>query len=117
MLATIGIEKLSVMALIGIFEHERKGVQELLIDIKLECDIGNCLKSDAIGDAMNYALLADRCQEFASQTSFNLIESFASALLDDLLSQFPISRLWIRVSKPNALKNAKFPYVEVEKTL
>ena len=117
MIATIGIEKLSVMALIGVFAHERKGTQELLIDIRAKFDVSKCVVSDSVSDALNYDLLADRCRELAANTSFNLIESFASVILDDLSSKFPITYLWVRVSKPNALKNAVFAYVEMEKNL
>lgn len=117
MIATIGIEKLSVMALIGVFEHERKGTQELLIDIRAKFDVSKCIVSDSVSDALNYDLLAERCKEIAANTSFNLIESFTAVILDDLCSKFPISYLWVRVSKPNALKNAAYPYVEMEKKL
>lgn len=115
MIATIGIEKLSVMALIGVFAHERSGAQELFIDLRAECDVSRCVESDAVSDALNYDLLADRCREIADKTSFNLIESFASAILDGISAEFPISHIWVRVSKPNALKNATFAYVEMEK--
>lgn len=116
MIATIGIEKLSVMSLIGVFAHERVGAQELLIDIKADFDVSKCIVSDSVSDALNYDLLAERCRELAEKTSFNLIESFASAIIDDLRAKFPISRIWVRVSKPNALKQATYAFVEMEKS-
>lgn len=117
MIATIGIEKLSVMALIGVFAHERVGAQELFIDIKAEFDVSKCIETDSVSDALNYDALANRCRELADKTSFNLIESFASTLIDVLSAEFPITHIWVRVSKPNALKNAMFAYVEMEKKL
>ncbi len=116
MIATIGIEKLSVMTLIGVFPHEQLNKQKLFIDLKAEYDVTKCVQSDSIVDALNYDLLADRCRELASNTSFNLIESFASALLEMISLEFPISKIWVKVSK-NALTDATFAYVEMEKTL
>lgn len=117
MIATIGIEKLSVMSLIGVFAHERVGAQELFIDLKAEFDVSKCVLSDSVSDALNYDLLADRCREIAEKTSFNLIESFASAIIENLSVEFPISHIWVRVSKPKALKNAIFAFVEMEKRI
>lgn len=116
MIATIGIEKLSVMTLIGVYEYEQLKEQELLIDLRAECDIANCVKSDSVTDALNYALLADKCREFSENNSFKLIETFASGLIEMLWAEFPISKLWIKVSK-NALIKASCAYVEMEKKL
>ena len=117
MIATIGIEKLSVMTLIGVFSHERVAPQELLIDIKAEFDVSKCVLSDSVLDALNYDLLAERCQEIACNTSYNLIESFAFAIIENLSTEFPISHIWVRVSKPNAIVHAKTAFVEMEKKL
>lgn len=116
MIATIGIEKLSVMTVIGVYEHEQQKQQELYIDLKAECDIAKCVESDSVSDALNYASLADRCQDFATKNSFKLIESFASGLIDMISAEFPLKKIWIKVSK-KALIHAKCAYVEMEKKL
>lgn len=114
MFGKIGIEKLSVMTVIGVYPFERKERRELIIDLKVKVELTACIKSDAIADALNYELLAFECQKIGEETSFNLIESYAAKVVGAIKERFPVSWVWIRVKKPDALPNTTCAFVELE---
>jgi dihydroneopterin aldolase len=113
MIGKIGIEKLSVMAIVGVFAYERNDKQELIVDLKVETDITACVASDSFRDALDYVALAKVCQTVASENAFHLIESYAAAVVRELSSRFPISWVKIKVLKPKALEPAA-AFVEME---
>lgn len=113
MISSIGIEKLKVMTVIGVHGNERKGKQELLIDLKVETDISKCVSTDALTDALDYVSLKFTCEDIANTHSFKLIESFAAAILRALQAKFPLSQIRIKVLKPKAIEDA-LAFVEIE---
>ena len=114
MLGIIGIEKLKVLTVIGVHAEERTDQQELLIDLKVKTDISSSVENDSIHDALNYEDLKQVCEEVAGGFSFQLIESFAVAILKAVQAKYPLSHIWIRVLKPKALPNANGAFVEIE---
>lgn len=113
MIGLIGIERLSVMAVIGVLPHERGRLQELYIDLKVKYNLEMAATSDKLSDTLSYADLAEVCQRIARETSFHLVEAFAKALLETIKASFPVSWVWIKISKPSALENAT-AYIEIE---
>lgn len=109
----IGIEKLKVMAVIGIDAKERQEKQELVIDLKVETNISKSINTDSLSDTLDYTLLKVICVEIADTSSFNLIECFAAKVLRVLQSKFPLSQIGIKVVKPKAIENA-LAFVELE---
>lgn len=114
MLGKIGIEKLKVMSVIGVHAHERNDKQILLIDLKVETDLSACAASDSFSDTLDYVALKETCEEVASTHSFCLLESFAAAVVKALQVKFSFSRLWVKVSKPEAIENAESAFIEIE---
>ena len=108
----IHIEQLEIFARIGVPEEERATPQRLTVSISFwpfrEADD---LK-DKIENAVNYSSVAEETKNFASNQSFNLVETLADRLAVHLLRTFRIQKVTVELRK-FPLKNAKYVAVTV----
>ena len=81
----------------GVLEEEKLDGQTFVYDVELEVDEP---ASDRIDDAVDYRLVADCVQEVSDSRSFDLIESLAAAVADELVGRLAVSRVRVRVRKP-----------------
>lgn len=106
-LATISVKDLRVNTIIGIYDHELKKAQPLYFDIDMQADISVAAKSDAIEDALDYASVAERVQQFVRSNSNKLLEGLICELSAALLAEYAmIQSLTLTVRKPNAIADA-----------
>ena len=112
----IHIEGLEVLALIGVYDWERKYQQRLIVDVELTADLSLAAQTDDVGNTLNYAEIAQGISEFAAKSQFKLIEALASHMVDWLLQSFPkLISVRLKLSKPDILANAKNVAVEFTK--
>jgi dihydroneopterin aldolase len=111
----IGFENFQVDCIIGIYPEERLEKQTIFVDLKVEVDISNCIHSDNINEAIDYVKLTHLCKDLAQAHQFNLMETYASQVLQEIFRNYPASWVWIKVKKPKAIPQADFAIVEIEK--
>ena len=109
----IFIEGLEVSCIIGTLPRERVKRQTVLIDLEFPISIRKAAKRDDLRDAVNYKAIADHATAFISKSRFYLIETLAERLAGALLKKFNLGKITLRVSKPNALPNARNTGVEI----
>ena len=117
MIGTAGLKNLRVDCVVGIYEHEREKSQIVMADIELDYDFAAAARSDAIGDAVDYAQVAAWFTELAEKRGFHLIETMAehaAAMLLDRLAQVRTVRL--ELHKPAAVPAAACAFVRLERT-
>ena len=114
--ATVHIRGLKVEAVLGAFDWEREVLQEITLDVEMDCDIAAAAKTDDLEQALDYKQVARRLAELTIQGEFRLVETLASHLADTLLREFPASRVRLRVEKPGAVRNAASVGLTVERT-
>jgi dihydroneopterin aldolase len=117
MIGTTGLKGLKIDCIVGIYEHERATTQPLIVDVELDYDFAAAARSDAIGDAVDYDLVAVGIVELARRRRYQLIETMAeetAAMVLRSLAQVRTVRLEIR--KPNAVPAAACSFVRVERT-
>ena len=71
--------------------------------------------TDAIGDAVDYRLVAACVQEVSDSRSFDLIEALAVAVANTLVARFPGARARVRVRKPDVKVDAPRVCVRLNK--
>lgn len=111
----IHIEQLEVFTVIGVLEHERKGLQRLTVSISFWPYEQTRDMADKIEQVVNYSAVAEEAKRFAREQTFNLIETLADRLATHLLKTFPIQRVSIELRK-FALQDAKYVSVTVTRT-
>lgn len=111
----VHIEQLEVFTVIGVLEHERKGLQRLTISISFTPYQKAQDLADDIDKAVNYSAIAEETQRFAREQSVNLIETLADYLAAHLLRTFSIQNVTVEIRK-FALQDAKYVSVKATRT-
>jgi dihydroneopterin aldolase len=103
----IHIEQIEVFSVIGVLEHERKGLQRLTVTISFWPYQQTRDLAYKIDNAVNYSAVAEETKRFAREQTVNLIETLADRLATHLLKTFPIQKVTVEVRK-FALQDAKY---------
>lgn len=95
----IEIESLELLGFHGALDEEKREGQRFLFDVQIVAhDAG--VRSDQLADTVDYVKVIDCIRRVSEAERFNLIEALAAAVADRLLETFPISRVRVRVRKP-----------------
>lgn len=113
----IFIQKLEIPCIIGTLPKERKKKQKIVLDLEFPTDVRKAARRDDLRDALNYRKIANYITKFVSESRFYLIETLAEHLAKALLREFKLKSLTLRISKPNAIKNAKNVGAEIRRVL
>ena len=111
----IHIELLEVFSVIGVLEHERKGLQRLTVTISFWPYKQTRDMTDDVEQAVNYSAVAEETKRFAREQTVNLIETLADRLAAHLLKTFPVHKVTVEVRK-FALQDAKYVSATVTRT-
>lgn len=104
----IYIEGLRVDCLIGFADWERMVKQTVGLDLWVECNVRNAAREDRpTPDMLNTKALSKRLQAFVSATEFQLIETLAERVCEVIVSEFPVTRVGLRLSKFGALRGGR----------
>lgn len=109
------IEGLNIETVIGVYDWEREISQRLVLDLELAADVRPAAADDDVGQTLDYAAISQRIMDFAAETRFALVETFAERLADKLRKEFAISWLRLTVRKPGAIANAAMVGVRIER--
>jgi 7,8-dihydroneopterin aldolase/epimerase/oxygenase len=101
----IEIEGLELQGFHGATAEEKKRGQRFLFDVVLVAhDAG--IRTDQLADTIDYTKVVECVQQVSEKQRFNLIEALAAAVADEILERFDISRVRVRVRKPEVVLNA-----------
>jgi dihydroneopterin aldolase len=112
----VGFHRQAVSCIIGVHPEERVKEQTIYISVKVQVDFTLCMYTDDVGHTIDYALLAQRCEELAQQKKFFLLETLASHLLEMIFTIYDVEWAWIEICKPEALPRAECAVVELQRT-
>lgn len=95
----IEIYGLEIFGYHGVLPQEQKDGQRFLYDITLTAhDAG--VRTDKLHDTIDYTEVVEVVRRISGDRRFNLIEALAATIADELLSRFEVSRVRVRVRKP-----------------
>jgi dihydroneopterin aldolase len=84
----------------GVYAEERIEGNRFRVDVEILADLSSAVASDQLEDTIDYASVAQCVTEIGRQRRYNLIESFAGAISDELIARFPrIEELVVRLCK------------------
>ena len=113
----IFLQGLEIPCIIGTLPRERKKKQKVVIDLEFSAPVKRAASRDDLRDALNYQKIVERAMEFVSKSRFYLMETLAECLAQALLRELKLKNILLRVSKPNAIRNAKNVGVEIRRSL
>lgn len=109
------ISELKVETIIGIYDWEREVKQTVSLDLEMATDIRRAADSDCIDHTLNYKAVAKRLISFIEQSEFQLIETMAERVAGIVRSEFDVSWLRLRLSKPGAVRGSRDVGVIIER--
>mgnify|MGYP000909091334 CR=1 FL=1 len=111
----IFIKGLTLNTIVGIFEHERKNKQRLILDIDMATDIRIAAESKDIHKTVNYKSVSEAVAAYVDDGAFLLVETMAEGVAQLIMSEFSVSAVKIRICKPDALPNVDGVGVYIER--
>lgn len=141
----IFISDLHLQVVIGVNDSERDIKQNVIINITIFKDISKCGESDNIKDTINYryacyanedsglwcvgvvrfqssecsilsSTLTKAVMRYSETAHHYTLEALATGIARTCCVGFDIDRVIVRVDKPGALKLARAPCVQIERT-
>ena len=109
------INQLQLQTIIGIHDWEREQVQTIILDIEIACNTKAAAQSDKIDDCIDYFSVCERLKQLADKHSFQLVESFAEEVSRIILEEFSAPAVTIKLSKPEAVKEAQGVGIIIER--
>jgi FolB domain-containing protein len=111
--ATIHITDLRLRAIIGLNDWERKKPQEIIVNAAISFDPRAAAASDSVDDTLDYRAIKKEIMALVERSSYNLLESLASATLSIILRRPRALEATVRIDKPHALRFARSVSVEM----
>ncbi len=98
----------------GVLEREQRVAQPFHVDVELVLDLRPAALEDELARTVDYGTVFETCRSIVESTTFRLIEAVAEAIANELLADFPIDEVTVRVRKPEAPIEGTFAYAGVE---
>ena len=95
------IKEIEFIGHCGITEEERITGQRLSADIELSVDIAIAANSDRLQDSIDYVAVSDLIVSIGSEGKFNLLETLAERMAQEVLGKYDVSEILIRLRKPS----------------
>lgn len=111
----IYISGLKVDTLIGVYDWERTSPTTLLLDVTMRADLSRAMSSDDVADTIDYAKVAECIVNTGKRSTFELLEAFGNAVMNDVCHQFPVKDISVKITKPGILPNAQAVAVELHR--
>ncbi|MGA4506373.1 dihydroneopterin aldolase [Propionibacteriaceae bacterium G1746] len=84
----------------GVLPEERRDGQEFIVDVRIETEVD--LQADDLAGTVNYAEVAQLVADRITGEPFQLIETLAGRIADDILAREAVTTVEVVVHKPSA---------------
>ena len=86
----------------GVFEHEKRDGQEFVVDITAWLDLAGAADSDDLKHTLHYGELAQLAADIVAGEPYDLIESVAGKIADQVMKDERLLAVEVTVHKPSA---------------
>jgi dihydroneopterin aldolase len=86
----------------GVFDHERENGQEFAVDLVVKLAPSNASTSDDLVDTVDYGAISQFVYDRIVGEAFNLIETLAERIAQDVLAMPGVDGIEVTVHKPQA---------------
>ena len=109
------VRDLDLMALIGIYDHEKTEPQRIIVNIDLSVHEGEGPQGDDIGHVVSYEIVVKKVEQIIADGHINLVETLCEKIAAACLRDKRVVAARVRVEKPDIIKNARSVGVEIER--
>lgn len=98
----------------GVAAAEKETGRRYEVDCEMETDITKAARTDNLEDTANYYKVYQIVEEFLERHRYNLLETLAERLKDEIKKQTGVQHLTLRVRKRIPPVPGNIDYIEVE---
>ncbi|HYX10356.1 MAG TPA: dihydroneopterin aldolase [Candidatus Acidoferrum sp.] len=98
----------------GVHEREQLEAQPFAVDVELMANLQPAGVDDDLSKTVDYGAVFEVCRQVVESTSFRLIEALAEALAHEILAEFSVIEVGIRVRKLQPPIDGTLGYAGVE---
>lgn len=107
------VRDLELMALIGIYDHEKQAPQRIIVNIDLSVKEGS--GDDDISHVVSYEIVVKKVEAIVAEGHVNLVETLCEKIARSCLTDKRVVAARVRVEKPDIIPNARSVGVEIER--
>ena len=111
---TIRLKNMQFYGFHGVDKSEKHLGGRFEVDVEMQLSLTKSCDSDDLNDTVNYERIYKTVNACVSKDKFYLIEALASSIAKDILINYPINSIKVRVRKPHAPVKGVLDTVEVE---
>lgn len=104
---SVRVNRLRLDAEVGVYDSERGRKQPLEISLTAEVAPEATHPNGALGDAVNYAAMAETVRQIVGSAHHDLLEDLAQTIADTLFADPRVKRLDLTLDKLTALEDAE----------
>ncbi|MCA0432741.1 MAG: dihydroneopterin aldolase [Proteobacteria bacterium] len=108
------VRDLELMALIGIYDHEKVKPQRVTVNIDLSVKEGS--GDDDISHVVSYEIVVKKVEAIIAEGHVNLVETLCEKIAQACLRDKRVVAARVRVEKPDIIPNARSVGVEIERS-
>ena len=98
----------------GVHEWEQLTAQPFEVDVELLLDLQPAGIDDDLELSVDYGQVYECVRQIVESTSFRLLEALAEAISHELLADFDVTEVVVRVRKPEVRLDGPLDYAGVE---
>ena len=98
----------------GYYDHEMTTPQAFEVDVELLLNLQPAGLDDDLAKTVDYAEVYTATRQIVESTSFRLLEALAEAISHEILADFPIIEVGVRVRKPKVELGGPLDHASVE---
>ncbi len=111
----IFIRALELIASVGVYEHEKRYEQRLVVSLELSVGDDYDGKSDRLEHVYDYDAAIAAVKETVAEGHVHLIETLAERIAGRCLSDGRVRKVRVRIEKPDVLLACKSIGIEIER--
>ena len=115
-LRRIFVRGLELIGSIGIYEHEKRYEQRIVVSVDLAVDDHYDGHSDRIGDIYDYDEAIVAVKNIVAAGHVNLLETLAERIAEACLSNRDVVRIAVRIEKPDILPDCRAVGIEITRS-
>ena len=109
------VRDLDLMALIGIYDHEKVKPQRIVVNVDLSVQEAHGPMSDDIDHVVSYEIVVKKIEAIVAAGHVNLVETLAEKFAEACLRDKRVLAARVRIEKPDIIANARSVGVEIER--
>ncbi len=110
------VRDLDLMALIGIYDHEKVNAQRIVVNVDLSVQEVEGPMSDEIDHVVSYEIVVKKIEAIVAAGHVNLVETLAEKFAESCLKDKRVLAARVRIEKPDIIPNARSVGVEIERS-